>query len=202
MANRDRDAGLIEQTDVIICGGGPTGALLSAYLGKMDVSSILIEKEHDIVTDPRGIALDEDGIRTLQSLGLYDKVYSDIGAHMGWLHFISGKDGLRTKPFVKVHLSTSDGSSGHVGAIAHKQPVLEKWIRSAASQCSKSQLRWGCTLESIEEDDDNVRVVYVDTKGEKKRIQGKFLVGADGKTGYVRKNYLEPRGIKLESVAG
>lgn len=69
----------IETTDVVICGCGPTGALLAVYLGQMSVSNIILEKEADITTDPRGIALDEDGIRLLQGAGVYDSIYTEIG---------------------------------------------------------------------------------------------------------------------------
>ena len=68
-----------EATHVIICGCGPTGALLSAYLGRASVHNVVLEREPEITTDPRGIALDEDGIRYLQGLGLYDKIFTDIG---------------------------------------------------------------------------------------------------------------------------
>jgi 2-polyprenyl-6-methoxyphenol hydroxylase-like FAD-dependent oxidoreductase len=69
----------VEETGVIICGGGPTGVVLSALLGAMRVPNIVLEREKDITTDPRGIALDEDGIRILQSIGIYDKIYTEIG---------------------------------------------------------------------------------------------------------------------------
>lgn len=52
---------------------------MSAYLGKMDVPNIVLEKESDITTDPRGIVLDEDGIRSMQGLGLYGAIFSEIG---------------------------------------------------------------------------------------------------------------------------
>ena len=68
-----------ETTDVIIVGCGPTGALLSAYLGRASVHNVVLEREPEITTDPRGIALDEDGIRYLQGVGLYDKVFTEIG---------------------------------------------------------------------------------------------------------------------------
>jgi hypothetical protein len=68
-----------ETTDVVICGCGPTGAMLSAYLGRLSIPHIVIEKESEITTDPRGIALDEDGIRMLQGIGIYDQIYSEIG---------------------------------------------------------------------------------------------------------------------------
>jgi 2-polyprenyl-6-methoxyphenol hydroxylase-like FAD-dependent oxidoreductase len=69
-------------TDVIICGCGPTGAMLSGYLGRLSVQNIVLEKELDITQDPRGIALDEDGIRYVQGLGIYDKIFTEIGQSM------------------------------------------------------------------------------------------------------------------------
>jgi 2-polyprenyl-6-methoxyphenol hydroxylase-like FAD-dependent oxidoreductase len=69
-----------ETTDVLICGCGPTGAMLSGYLGKLGVRNIVLEKEPDITTDPRGIALDDDGIRFLQGLGLYEHVFTKMGS--------------------------------------------------------------------------------------------------------------------------
>lgn len=71
-----------ETVDVLIVGCGPTGAMLSASLGQLGVRNVVLEKEPGITTDPRGIALDEDGIRLLQGIGLYDAVHSDIGSCM------------------------------------------------------------------------------------------------------------------------
>jgi 2-polyprenyl-6-methoxyphenol hydroxylase-like FAD-dependent oxidoreductase len=69
----------METVDVIICGCGPTGALLSACLGQQGVKNVILEKEVDITQDPRGIVLDEDGIRSLQGVGLYDRVFTEMG---------------------------------------------------------------------------------------------------------------------------
>jgi 2-polyprenyl-6-methoxyphenol hydroxylase-like FAD-dependent oxidoreductase len=71
-----------ETTDVLICGCGPTGAMLSAYLGRMSVPNVVLEKEPSITTDPRGIALDEEGIRLVQGVGIYNQIYKDIGTCM------------------------------------------------------------------------------------------------------------------------
>lgn len=69
-----------ETTDVLICGAGPTGVLLSALLGRSSVRNVVLERDLEITNDPRGIALDEDGIRGLQGVGLYDRIYSEIGS--------------------------------------------------------------------------------------------------------------------------
>ena len=69
----------METTEVVICGCGPSGAMLSAYLGQRGITNIVLEREPNITRDPRGIALDEDGIRLLQGIGLYDDVFKEIG---------------------------------------------------------------------------------------------------------------------------
>jgi 2-polyprenyl-6-methoxyphenol hydroxylase-like FAD-dependent oxidoreductase len=55
-------------------------SLLSGYLGKLGVQNIILEKEAVITTDPRGIALDDDGIRLMQGLGLYEHIFTEIGS--------------------------------------------------------------------------------------------------------------------------
>lgn len=98
--------------------------------------------------------------------------------------------------------STSEGGTGHVAFICHKQPALEKAIRDNISDSHYSQLRSRCLVTGISEDEHSVTVQYVNADGQTKSIQGKFLVGADGKTGYVRKKYLEPKGITLDHCEG
>ncbi|GFG25136.1 3-(3-hydroxy-phenyl)propionate/3-hydroxycinnamic acid hydroxylase [Aspergillus udagawae] len=190
-----------ETTDVVICGCGPTGALLSAYLSRMSVVHIVLEKETAITTDPRGIALDEDGIRLLQGVGLYDKIYTEIGTCMGQFQFIGGTQrSLRQKPFLQMDYSTTEGGTGHVGFICHKQPVLEKHLREAMHAPGVSALRSGCSVSHLSEDRDWMYCHYLDSQGNTHAIRSRFFVGADGKTGYTRKMYLEPQGVQMEAT--
>ena len=75
---------------------------------------------------------------------------------------------------------------------------MEKHLRLAATRHDCSQIRVACTVTEIEEDVDWVYCRYSDSSGTERRIRGKFLVGADGKTGFTRKRYLEPRGVTLD----
>jgi 2-polyprenyl-6-methoxyphenol hydroxylase-like FAD-dependent oxidoreductase len=85
-----------------------------------------------------------------------------------------------------------------VGILAHKQPILEKHLRSTIEEADSCELRSSCTLTSISEDENWVYATYDDSLGREKRIRAKFLAAADGKTGFTRKMYLEPKGIRLE----
>ena len=95
-------------------------------------------------------------------------------------------------------VSQITGGTGHAGFMTHKQPALEKHLRNAIDK-DFGQLREGCTLSEITEDDDFVYVHYRSSTETLHRIRGRFLVGADGKTGFTRKKYLEPRGVIMET---
>jgi 2-polyprenyl-6-methoxyphenol hydroxylase-like FAD-dependent oxidoreductase len=69
----------METTEIIVCGCGPTGAMLSVLLSQYSIPHVVVEKESEVNADPRGIALDEDGIRYLQACGIYDKIFTEIG---------------------------------------------------------------------------------------------------------------------------
>ncbi|CAN9267379.1 unnamed protein product [Alternaria alternata] len=192
----------IETADVVVCGCGPTGAMLSVLLAKHGVRNIVLEQEESVNTDPRGIALDEDGIRCLQACGIYDKVFIDIGKCMGKFEFISGiHNELGKEPFMVMDYNTTEGGTGHPGFLCHKQPAIEKHLRCKMEQAQHSQLRLGATVTSIREDADWTYITYASSPtGQERQIRSKFLVGADGKTGFTRKHYLEPRGITLDQV--
>jgi 2-polyprenyl-6-methoxyphenol hydroxylase-like FAD-dependent oxidoreductase len=111
----------VETTDVIIVGCGPTGATLSTLLGQYGVKNIVLEREPEITTDPRGIALDEDGIRCLQACGIYDKIFTDIGQCTGSLKFISGKQtNLYKEEFLRFNYATV---SAQANGVAQESPL-------------------------------------------------------------------------------
>ncbi|KAF3396168.1 hypothetical protein F1880_007280 [Penicillium rolfsii] len=188
-----------ETTEVVICGCGPTGALLSAYLGRMNISNVVLERETEITTDPRGIALDEDGIRLLQGVGLYSSVYSEIGTCMHKFKFIGGTDPILDKrAFIEMNYATTEGGTGHVGFICHKQPALERCLRGAMAASGFCELRSGCLVTQLTESEQGIHCQYLDQEGNKRQIRAQFFIGADGKTGFTRKHYLEPRGIFMQ----
>ena len=81
--------------------------------------------------------------------------------------------------------------------MCHKQPSLEKHLRKAID-LQYGEIRTGCTVAAISEDKEAVLVEYEDVEKLSHKLRGRFLVGADGKTGFVRKKYLEPRGVIME----
>ena len=75
---------------------------------------------------------------------------------------------------------------------------MERCLRDVISSQPESELRSGSTICEIEEATGGVIVTYMAKNGEKMKLRAKFFVGADGKTGFTRKKYLEPMGITME----
>jgi 2-polyprenyl-6-methoxyphenol hydroxylase-like FAD-dependent oxidoreductase len=65
-----------------------------------------------------------------------------------------------------------------------------------ASECA--ELRTECRVFSRKEFGNTVEVSYRDRDGATRTVECKFLVGADGKRGIIRKEFLEPLGIQQE----
>jgi 2-polyprenyl-6-methoxyphenol hydroxylase-like FAD-dependent oxidoreductase len=114
-------------------------------------------------------------------------------------NFVTGSEtNLYKKPLLTMDYTTTEGGTGHVGFICHKQPAMEKAIRDRLQTLSPSEIRTESTLTGISEDDKGVTVEYTDSYGKTHKLSAPYLVGADGKTGYVRKRYLEPKGVVME----
>lgn len=69
----------MDTTEIIVVGCGPTGAMVSSLLGQYSIPHVVLERDEEVNSDPRGIALDDDGIRCLQACGIYDKIFTEIG---------------------------------------------------------------------------------------------------------------------------
>ena len=78
---------------------------------------------------------------------------------------------------------------------------MEKYLRQYAANQSCSELRSSCTVTQIEETDEWIYCRYLDGARATKSVRAKFLVGSDGKTGFTRKCYLEPKGVLMEQIS-
>lgn len=192
----------VEETSVCIIGGGPVGTLLSAVLSRnYGVSNIVLERDTAISADPRAFSLQENGVRCLQAVGLYNKIYTEIGDTRTTALFISGRHhDINASPFFQLTFGDI-GHSGHQQNLMFDQPTMEKHLREVVKLSPLAQFRGGSEVIGIGHKGDIVEVTYKDVRTEAKYcIRAKFAVGTDGKGGFTRKQYLETRGIKMEQT--
>jgi 2-polyprenyl-6-methoxyphenol hydroxylase-like FAD-dependent oxidoreductase len=85
---------------------------------------------------------------------------------LGNFNFIAGvtKD-LMKPPFTVADYSTSEGGTGHVGFICHKKPSLKRSLREVLDAHPTVDVRLGCTVIGVTEDENKVNVAYKDGAG-------------------------------------
>ena len=72
----------MEETEVVIIGGGPSGLALSLALSHQHIKNIILEMNEEICEDPRAIAIAGDTCRILRLCGVSDDAFTRIG--QGW----------------------------------------------------------------------------------------------------------------------
>ncbi|CZR44912.1 uncharacterized protein FPRO_14664 [Fusarium proliferatum ET1] len=185
----------MDETQVIIVGGGPAGLALGLSLARLKIHSVILEKEAEITTDPRGVFLTGDAVRVLHSLGIND--LTGIGHEMPHLNFHLGA--FNTPPFFSIRIGDINSLEQALPeGILQMQPRLEGALRKAIEESKFCSLRTACEVVARSEQDPPV-IDFNDSQGRRQQIKGEWLIGADGKLGIVRKHFLEPTvGIKQE----
>ena len=59
---------------VLVVGAGPVGLTLANILGLQGVRTLVVDERDTLIDYPRGVGLDDEALRTFQSIGLVDQV--------------------------------------------------------------------------------------------------------------------------------
>ncbi|BCI85547.1 hypothetical protein NIIDMKKI_07530 [Mycobacterium kansasii] len=62
------------EVDVLVVGAGPVGLTLANILGLQDIHTLVAEERASLIDYPRGVGLDDEALRTFQSIGLVDEI--------------------------------------------------------------------------------------------------------------------------------
>ncbi len=170
------------QFDVCIIGYGPVGAVLANLLGMCGLRVVVLEREPAAYHLPRAVALDGEGMRLVQTMGLAEQLLPLLSVSRNIRHVST--DG-------KLLLLISRGGIGPEGwnhAYRFYQPEFEAVLRDGVRRFASVDVRTRCEAFALDEAGDHVRVRYENlTTGELAQVAAQYVVGCDGARSTVRR---------------
>ncbi|MFG1932396.1 bifunctional 3-(3-hydroxy-phenyl)propionate/3-hydroxycinnamic acid hydroxylase [Mycobacterium sp. NPDC048908] len=157
-------------TDVVIVGAGPVGLTLANILGLQGVRTLVVDERPSLIDYPRGVGLDDEAIRTFQSIGLADRILPHTVPNQ-ILRFFDAKRRLLAE------MAPPDARFGWPKRNGFVQPMVDAELLAGLGRFDHVETAWNRRMESCRESDDHVTVEFADG-GEP--VRARYVVGCDG----------------------
>jgi 3-(3-hydroxy-phenyl)propionate hydroxylase len=155
--------------DVVIVGAGPVGLTLANVLGLQGVSTLIIEERDTLIDYPRGVGLDDESLRTFQSIGLVGAVLPHTVPNQILRFFDANRRLL-------VEMAPPDARFGWPKRNGFVQPMVDAELLAGLDRFGCVQLRWSTVMTDCVEDPDGVTVHL----GDGATVRARYVVGCDG----------------------
>jgi 3-(3-hydroxy-phenyl)propionate hydroxylase len=170
-------------------GAGPIGLTVANLLVRYGVDVLLIERNPTTVQEPRGVSIDDEALRTMQSIGAVTTILNSVVLGYGSDYFTPGGT-----CFLSVHPTTRE--YGYPRRSAFRQPVLERQLAEhfiSASRTNRSESWFETELREFRQTGETVELVVRHADGTEKTVSTRYLIGCDGGRSFVR----EKLGIRM-----
>ncbi|MGW0175334.1 bifunctional 3-(3-hydroxy-phenyl)propionate/3-hydroxycinnamic acid hydroxylase MhpA [Rhodococcus sp. NPDC003322] len=173
-----------EDSDVVIVGAGPVGLMLANILGMYGRSVTVLEALDQLIDYPRGVGLDDESFRTIQTVGLVDAVRP----HTNPQHIMRLVNGAGKVILVNNPQTEEFGWERKHGFI---QPEVDRALYEGLSRYDNVRVLFGHRVEEVDEDATSVtavaRTVGADGEVHERRFRAEYLVGCEGGKSPTRK---------------
>lgn len=161
---------MTEQVDVAVVGAGPSGLTLANILGLQGVRTLIVEERDTLIDYPRGVGLDDEALRTFQSIGLVDRVLPHTVPNQ-ILRFFDAKRRLLAE------MAPPDARFGWPKRNGFVQPMVDAELCGGLDRFDHVGVRWGHRMENCVETPDGVTLEFADGK---EPVRARYVVGCDG----------------------
>jgi 3-(3-hydroxy-phenyl)propionate hydroxylase len=155
--------------DVLIVGAGPVGLTLANILGQQGVATRVIDERDSLIDYPRGVGLDDEALRTFQSIGLVERILPHTVPNQ-ILRFFDGNRRLLAE------MAPPDARFGWPKRNGFVQPMVDAELLRGLDRFASVEVSWGARMESCVETPDDVTVEI----GGAPAVTARYVVGCDG----------------------
>ena len=171
------------QTDVVIVGCGPVGAMLGCLLGLQGITTTILDRETDIYDLPRAVHFDDEVMRLLQTIGVADAMQPQVHVSPG-MKFVDANG----RVLLDWSRPQAIGPHGWYASYRFHQPDLERVLRNRLSSLPSVTFRTQADVQAIDEHAGFNLVHYRDlASGTRRTCKAGYVVGCDGARSLVRR---------------
>lgn len=157
--------------DVLVVGAGPVGLTLANILGLQGVRTLVVDERNTLIDYPRGVGLDDEALRTFQSIGLVDRVLPHTVPNQ-ILRFYDAKRRILAE------MAPPDARFGWPKRNGFVQPLVDAELLRGLDRFDHVQVRWNRPMVSCAQDADGVTVELGGDDGAV--VRAGYVVGCDG----------------------
>jgi 3-(3-hydroxy-phenyl)propionate hydroxylase len=165
---------------VIVVGAGPAGLTLSGFLARYGIDVLAVERNPQTVQEPRAVSIDDESLRTMQSVGIINELVPNLVLGYGSEYFSPGQ-----RAFLKVKPTTLE--YGYPRRNAFRQPVLEAILRANLERQPKATAWFETEVTAFSQTGQGV-AVKLQRHGETVALTCDYLIGCDGSRSFVRQS--------------
>lgn len=176
--------------DVIVIGAGPAGLSLANLLGLQGVRVIVLEQLETLIDYPRGVGIDDESLRSLQTMGLVHKALPfTTPSHI--MRLVNGKGQLITE------IRPSTDEFGWSRRNAFIQPEIDRVLYEGLARFPNVEVVFDRMATNITEEGEGVVVTTKNSEGEEFAYTASYVVGTDGGRSETRKR-MERAGVTFD----
>ncbi|MFU0446192.1 bifunctional 3-(3-hydroxy-phenyl)propionate/3-hydroxycinnamic acid hydroxylase [Pseudocitrobacter faecalis] len=183
--NPDIQPAIQQSTQVAIIGAGPVGLMMANYLGQMGVEVLVVEKLDKLIDYPRAIGIDDEALRTMQSVGLVEKVLPHTTPWHA-MRFLTPKG----RCFADIQPMTDEFGWSRRNAFI--QPQVDAVMYEGLVRFPNVRVLFSRELEAFSQNGDSVTINLQGPEGQRETVKADWLVACDGGASVVRRTLNVP----------
>lgn len=166
-------------TPVLIVGAGPVGLTLANLLGGEGIAVHLVEARDGLIDYPRAVGIDDEALRTMQTIGLVDRVLPHTVPDQK-VRIVNGDRA------VLAEINPTTREFGWPRRNGFVQPLVDRVLLEGLDRFPDVRVEFSTELVDLAQDADGVTATLRGADGETREVRAGYLIACEGGRSFTR----------------